>query len=91
MNYDRQEIEKKIRAAEQSVSDLQEKALMTVPQHLLPLVNGGTPQDFKNVLQEMEKETGVDLQAFSQSLQRSHALLDDAFAALPTQKPDSEL
>ena len=47
---------------------LQEEALMQVPQELLSLVNGGTAEDFKVILENMQSANASALTAFSEKM-----------------------
>ena len=64
----KQELEKNLASARQQAADLQEEALMAVPQHLLEQVQGGTTQDFKNVLAAMQNENLEKIEAFVSSI-----------------------
>lgn len=64
----RAQIERKLAQAREAQANLQEEALMQVPQALLSQVNGGTAEDFKAILAEMQSDDASALAAFSAKL-----------------------
>jgi len=64
----RAQIDRKLTEAREAHANLQEEALMQVPQELLGQVNGGTVEDFKAILAEMQSDDASALAAFSAKL-----------------------
>ena len=64
----REQIERKLALARETHANLQEEALMQVPQELLSLVNGGTAEDFKVILENMQSANASALTAFSEKM-----------------------
>jgi len=64
----RAQLERELQQANEGLGDLQEQALLLVPQHLLSQVKGGSVEDFKNVLRHMERENEAHLPEFGRKL-----------------------
>jgi hypothetical protein len=71
----RAKIEQELAGARENVRDMQEEALLLVPQELLSQVNGGTTQDFSRIHEMMDASVARDLKAANASLESLERLL----------------
>lgn len=71
----RASVELRLAQLRSAQGDLPEEALMLVPQSLLPLVKGGSTEDFKAVAQHMASDFEDSLSGFSRMVQDFEATL----------------
>lgn len=83
-------VEQRLAAALANMSELQEEALMLVPQSLLPLVQGGTVADFKVIHAQMTETLRADVASISLHARMTESLMADMDSIMePFDKPST--